>query len=204
MSDHTSTSSAVRDSESVSPEAYRGYLLKFALLQLRDPHLAEDAVQETLLAALTAREGFAGRSSIKTWLTGILKHKIVDLQRRQGRETPAADLLRGEAERETDEFDVLFRERDDHWEHAPQAWGDPERTLEDKRFWQAFELCAQTMSAGVARVFMMRELQGLSTEDICKELGITPTNCWVMLHRARMAFRLCLEQRWLSPTGQGA
>jgi len=204
MSDHTSTSSAIRGSESVSPEAYRGYLLKFALLQLRDPHLAEDAVQETLLAALTAREGFAGKSSVKTWLTGILKHKIVDLQRRQGRETPVADLLRGEVERETDEFDVLFRERDDHWESAPQDWGDPERALEDKRFWQAFEVCAGTMSAAVARVFMMRELQGLSTEEICKELDITPTNCWVMLHRARMAFRLCLEQRWLSPTGQGA
>lgn len=204
MSDHTSTPSAARGSESVSPEAYRGYLLKFALLQLRDPHLAEDAVQETLLAALAAREGFAGRSSVKTWLTGILKHKIVDQQRRQARETPVADLLRGEVERETDEFDVLFRERDDHWETGPKNWGDPEQALEDKRFWQAFELCAQTMSAAVARVFMMRELQGLSTEDICKELDITPTNCWVMLHRARMAFRLCLEQRWLSPTGQGA
>ncbi|HSD60331.1 MAG TPA: sigma-70 family RNA polymerase sigma factor [Burkholderiales bacterium] len=204
MNQTTSTSSAVRGAESVSPEAYRGYLLKFALLQLRDPHLAEDAVQETLLAALTAREGFAGKSSVKTWLTGILKHKIVDLQRRQGRETPVADLLRGEVERETDEFDVLFRQRDDHWDTAPRDWGDPERTLEDKRFWQAFELCAQTMSAAVARVFMMRELQGLSTEDICKELDITPTNCWVMLHRARMAFRLCLEQRWLSPTGEGA
>jgi len=204
MSDHTSISSAVRGSESVSPEAYRGYLLKFALLQLRDPHLAEDAVQETLLAALTAREGFAGKSSVKTWLTGILKHKIVDQQRRQARETPVADLLRGEVERETDEFDVLFRQRDDHWDTAPQAWGDPEQALEDKRFWQAFELCAQTMSAAVARVFMMRELQGLSTEDICKELDITPTNCWVMLHRARMAFRLCLEQRWLTSTGEGA
>ncbi|HEX6828435.1 MAG TPA: sigma-70 family RNA polymerase sigma factor [Burkholderiales bacterium] len=204
MSDHSSPSSAVRDSDSASPEAYRGYLLKFALLQLRDPHLAEDAVQETLLAAITAREGFAGRSSIKTWLTGILKHKIVDLQRRQGRETPVADLVKAEAARETDEFDVLFRERDDHWETAPRNWGDPERTLEDKRFWQAFEMCAQGMSAAVARVFMMRELQGLETEEICKELDITPTNCWVMLHRARMAFRLCLEQRWLSPTGQGA
>jgi RNA polymerase sigma-70 factor (ECF subfamily) len=184
-----------------SPEAHRGYLLKFALLQLRDRNLAEDAVQETLLAALNAREGFAGRSSVKTWLTGILKHKIVDLQRRQARETPVADLLRGEAEREGDEFDALFRTRDDHWETPPRDWGDPEQVLENKRFWEAFELCAQTMSAAVARVFMMRELQGLGTEDICKELGITPTNCWVMLHRARMALRLCLEQRWLSPTG---
>lgn len=203
MNKMTSTENAVRETQSDSPEAYRAYLLKFALLQLRDPHLAEDAVQETLLAALTGREGFAGKSSLKTWLTGILKHKIVDLQRRQARETPIADLVRTEAEREGDEFDMLFRERDEHWETPPQDWGDPEQALQDKRFWEAFERCAQSMSAAVARVFLLRELQGMSTEDICKELGITPTNCWVMLHRARMAFRLCLEQRWLSPTGQG-
>jgi RNA polymerase sigma-70 factor (ECF subfamily) len=203
MSDYTSTENTVREPESGSPESYRPYLLKFALLQLRDPHLAQDAVQETLLAALTAREGFAGRSSLKTWLTGILKHKIVDLQRRQAREAPIAELVRSEAERETDEFDALFRERDQHWQSPPQDWGDPERALQDKRFWQAFELCAQTMSAALARVFLLRELQGLTTEDICKELGITPTNCWVMLHRARMAFRLCLEQRWLAPNRQG-
>jgi RNA polymerase sigma-70 factor (ECF subfamily) len=202
MTTQEGTASAIQGDQVFSPEKHRAYLLKFALLQLRDPHLAEDAVQETLLAALSAREGFAGRSSLRTWLTGILKHKIVDLQRRQSRETPIADLVRAEADRDGDEFDVLFRERDDHWETPPQDWGDPERALEDKRFWQAFELCARTMSAAVARVFMMRELQGLSTEDICKELGITTTNCWVMLHRARMALRLCLEQRWLSPGEQ--
>ena len=203
MSDQTGTASVARGTRDFSPEDHRGYLLRFALLQLRDPHLAEDAVQETLLAALSARENFAGRSSLRTWLTGILKHKIVDLQRRQARATPIGDLVRAEVERETAEFDVLFRERDDHWETPPQDWGDPEQALQDKRFWQTFELCAQTMSAAVARVFLLRELQGLTTEDICKELGITPTNCWVMLHRARMAFRLCLEQRWLSPDEQG-
>ena len=204
MGDRQGTASVIPDTQGFSPEEHRGYLLKFALLQLRNPHLAEDAVQETLLAALTARESFAGKSSVRTWLTGILKHKIVDLQRKQARETPVADLVRGEAERDADEFDALFRERDDHWETPPQDWGNPEQALQDKRFWEAFELCAQTMSAAVARVFMMRELQGLSTDDICKELSITPTNCWVMLHRARMAFRLCLEQRWLSPTGRGS
>lgn len=199
MADQSRSASVIESIPDFYPEEHRGYLLKFALLQLRDPHLAEDAVQETLLAALSAREGFAGRPSLRTWLTGILKHKIVDLQRRQARETPIADLLRKEAERETDEFDVLFRQRDDHWETPPRDWGDPERTLQDRRFWQAFEQCARSMSAAVARVFMLRELQGMSTEDICKELGITPTNCWIMLHRARMAFRLCLEQSWLSP-----
>lgn len=125
MGDQSRSASVIESIPDFSPEEHRGYLLKFALLQLRDPHLAEDAVQETLLAALSAREGFAGRSSLRTWLTGILKHKIVDLQRRQARETPIADLLRTEAERETDEFDVLFRQRDDHWETPPRDWGGP-------------------------------------------------------------------------------
>jgi RNA polymerase sigma-70 factor, ECF subfamily len=193
-----SRSTAPDEGQSGAPEAHRGYLLKFALMQLRDPHLAEDAVQETLLAAVTGGQTFEGRSSVKTWLTGILKHKIIDIQRRQARETPLADAIHTEADRETDEFDALFRQRDDHWETGPRDWGDPERTLENKRFWVVFESCASAMSAGIARVFMMRELQGLTTEDICKELGISTTNCWVMLHRARMALRLCLEQRWIN------
>jgi RNA polymerase sigma-70 factor, ECF subfamily len=191
-----SLSTALDAGQVVAPEAHRGYLVKFALMQLRDPDLAEDAVQETLLAAVSGGQAFEGRSSVRTWLTGILKHKIIDIQRRQARETPLADVIRAEAERDTDEFDELFRHSDEHWEMAPQDWGDPERALESKRFWDVFETCAKTMSAGTARVFMMRELQGLSTDDICKELGITQTNCWVMLHRARMGLRLCLEQRW--------
>ena len=180
-----------------APEAHRGYLLRFALLQLRDPQLAEDAVQETLLAAVAGGAGFRGRSSLRTWLTGILKHKIADIQRRQAKETPLADLLRAEAGEESGEFDSLFRP-DEHWQLAPGDWGDPERTLENKRFWEAFELCAQALGANAARVFMLREVQGLATEEICKELGITPTNCWVLLHRARMALRLCLEKNWFA------
>lgn len=180
-----------------APEAHRGYLLRFALLQLRDPQLAEDAVQETLLAALGGRGGFEGRSSLRTWLTGILKHKIADIQRRQARELPLADALGGEDERGDDQLDALFRP-DAHWAFPPRDWGDPERSLENRRFWEAFELCAKALSANAARVFMLREVQGLSTEEICKDLGITPTNCWVLLHRARMALRLCLEEKWFA------
>lgn len=183
--------------DGLAPETHRDYLYRFALLQLRDPHLAEDAVQETLLAAVSAKSQFAGKSSARTWLTGILKHKIADLMRKRSRETHLEDAIRVEADRESDEFDPLFRQ-DDHWASAPQDWGDPERTLENKHFWEVFEVCAKLMSPAVARVFMMREIQGFTTDEICKEVGITTTNCWVMLHRARMSLRLCLEQKWIA------
>ena len=175
-------------------EQYRGYLLRYALLQLRDPTAAEDVVQETLLAAVEGAGRFSGRSTIKTWLTGILKHKIIDLVRRQSREQPL--VQREDDERsEADVVDALFR-ADGHWQSFPAAWGDPDKALENARFWEAFELCAGNMPAKMARVFMMREVMELSTEEICKELGITATNCWVMLHRARLSLRECFETKW--------
>ncbi len=173
-------------------QQYRSYLLRYALLQLRDRELAEDVVQETLLAALESRARFAGKSSHRTWLTGILKHKIIDVIRRKSREQPLAS--NGE-ESEADAIDALFKE-DGHWRQFPASWGNPEQSLEDKKFWEVFEMCSQLMPARTARVFMMRELMELSTEEICKELAITPTNLWVMLHRARLSLRECLEIKW--------
>jgi RNA polymerase sigma-70 factor (ECF subfamily) len=159
---------------------------------LRDAAAAEDVVQEALLAALTGEASFAGRSGLRTWLTGILKHKIVDVIRRQSRERPAADL---EADGEDGEFDALF-DRRGHWEEPPQAWERPEAALGQKQFLAALEACLKALPERTARVFLMREHLGLETSEICKELGITPTHCWVMLHRARMALRLCLTTNW--------
>jgi len=173
-------------------EALRPYLLRFASLQLRDTAAAEDAVQETLLAALAGEAGFAGRSNLRTWLTGILKHKIVDAIRRQGRERPAADLEDADG---ADEFDALF-DRRGHWQESPQAWEHPESALDQKQFLAALEACLKALPERTARVFMMREHLGLDTSEICKELAITPTHCWVMLHRARMALRQCLTTNW--------
>ena len=173
-------------------QQYRSYLLRYAMLQLRDPELAEDVVQETLLAALEGRAKFFGKSSHKTWLTGILKHKIIDAIRRKSREQP---LTSGDDESETDAIDALFKP-DGHWRQFPASWGNPERSLEDKKFWEVFEMCSQLMPARTARVFMMREVMELTTGEICKELAITPTNLWVMLHRARLSLRECLEIKW--------
>jgi RNA polymerase sigma-70 factor (ECF subfamily) len=170
-------------------EGERGYLLRYANLQLRDSHAAEDAVQETLLAALAGEAGFAGRSNLRTWLTAILKHKIIDAIRRSARE---ATVL---PEADTSEFDALFTERG-HWIEPPAAWTDPDASLEQKRFFAALEACLKRLPQKIAQAFMMREHLGLETAEICKELAITPTHCWVLLYRARMSLRECLEKDW--------
>lgn len=175
-------------------ESLRPYLLRYATLQLRNPEAAEDAVQEALVAALVGESNFAGRSNLRTWLTGILKHKIVDTIRRQSRERPASEL---EPDGDAREFDGLF-DRRGHWAAAPDAWEQPEGSLQQKQFLAALEACLRALPERTARVFMMREHLGLETSEICKELGITATHCWVMLHRARMALRQCLEMNWFA------
>ena len=167
-------------------ERERPYLLRYASLQLRDAQAAEDAVQETLLAALAGESGFGQRASLRTWLTGILKHKIIDAIRKLSREAPAA----GE-----DEFDALFDERG-HWIEMPGAWSNPDASLDQKRFFAALELCLSRLPEKTAQTFMMREHMGLETDEICKELAITATHCWVLLYRARMALRECLTKEW--------
>jgi RNA polymerase sigma-70 factor, ECF subfamily len=166
-------------------EGLRPYLLRYASLQLRDKAQAEDAVQETLLAALAAEESFAGRSNLRTWLTGILKHKIVDQIRRSTRESSIET---------PEELDALF-DQTGHWREAPQAW--PDKVLEDKEFLAALQKCLEALPARTAQVFLMREHLGHETSEICKAVGITATHCWVLLYRARMALRECLEKGWL-------
>ena len=172
-------------------EALRPYLLRYASLQLRNREAAEDAVQETLLAALAAESSFAGRSNLRTWLTGILKHKIVDAIRRSSRERPLEGV---DGEASADDLEALFDETG-HWRDAPQPW--PEKALEDKQFLLALEKCLAMLPARTGQAFLMREHLGFDTGDICKELGITATHCWVLLYRARMALRECLEKGWL-------
>jgi RNA polymerase sigma-70 factor (ECF subfamily) len=183
-------------------EQHRNYLLRYATLQLRDAGAAEDAVQDTLIAALEGISRFSEKSSLKTWLTGILKHKIIDHLRRQSREQPLLDDRdhsdHGDRS-EADAVDALFRP-DGHWDKAPSNWGDPDKSLENKKFLEALEMCTRNLPHKTARVFMMRDVMDIATEDICKELGITSTHCWVMLHRARLALRECLEINWFGNT----
>ena len=182
------------DDESIRSEVgrLRPLLLRFARLQLRDEAAAEDAVQECLLAALTGEQKFAGKSALRTWLTGILRHKIVDHIRRRAREPSLQAMDEDGDERD---FDGLFQ-ADGHWAEAPADWGDPQRVLENKRFHDVFEACLEILPAKTARVFMMREFLGLETSEICKELAMSTTNCWVVLYRARMRLRECLQLNW--------
>lgn len=175
----------------------RPRLLRFARLQLRDDALAEDAVQDAMLAAVEHAGQFAGAAAAATWIFAILKNKIVDEFRRRARQpqTATAD------EAALDEIiDELFDARG-HWVDAPPAWASPEASFEQKRFWEVFEACMEGLPVRAGRVFGMRELMGLETEAICKELGISASNCWVLLHRARLGLRECLSHRWFGEAG---
>lgn len=171
-------------------EALRTPLLRFARTQLRNDAWAEDAVSETLLAALEKPQSFAGGSQLKTWLVGILKHKLVDQLRRHSRE---ATILSPDDDADLDE--QLFR-ADGHWREAPREWGDPEHDLRQRQFFEVLQACVDHLPPTQGRVFMMREWLELDTDEICKALAITPTNLWVLLHRARLRLRDCLQDRW--------
>lgn len=175
-------------------QQYRGYLIRYAILQLRDPHLAEDVVQETLVSAIESLDKFSTQSSLRTWLVGILKHKILDMMRKQIRE-PQLEIVNGEDE--DDLIDSLFT-KNGRWASPPPTWNEPEQAMENRYFWEVFEQCNQRMSINTSRAFMMREFMDMSTEEICQELSISTTNCWALLHRARLALRECLELNWFS------
>jgi RNA polymerase sigma-70 factor (ECF subfamily) len=177
-------------------ESHRPYLVRYALSQLRDPQLAEEAVQEALLSALESLSNFEGKSSLRTWLTSILRFKVIDLQRRAVSDRTHLEPTDFAAEAGDDGWlDDLF-DATGHWREAPQAWSNPEAALEQRRFWEAFERCLDKLPAAGGRVFFKREIAGEETETICKEEGITASNCWVILHRARLSLRACLEMSW--------
>ena len=167
------------------------YLFRYARRRLMSVDLAEDAVQETLLAALKAHQGFKGAGSERAWLTGILKHKVVDIIRQQARElTAPASSGEGAA----GDWEALF-DQTGHWYEPIREWKTPETELEAGRFRQALQDCLDALKPNLARIFSLKELTGMTTEEICKDLGVTPTNAWVMLHRARLFLRQCLDTR---------
>ena len=181
-------------------DAHGDYLYRYALMRVRDTAVAEDLVQETLLAALQARRGYEGRSAERTWLTGILKHKLADHFRRLGRETPLS-----QAEGESFEHAEFFRregEWEGHWEadRAPSEWrATPEELLRQSEFFRVLDECLSPLPARVSGAFILREVDGLASEEICRMFGVTTNNLWVMLHRARLHLRRCVELNWFKP-----
>lgn len=170
-------------------------LYRFALSRLRDPVAAEDLVQETFLAALKARERFNGQSSERSWLVGILKHKIMDSLRKKYRDQ------RFVSESEIEETTGRNFDSHGHWDtrggYAPKSWGsDGAGSIERAEFKAVLDGCLEKVPPQTARAFAMRELDELESDEICKVLNITATNLWVVLHRARTQLRRCLETNW--------
>jgi RNA polymerase sigma-70 factor (TIGR02943 family) len=177
--------------------ALRDYLMRFARLQLRNDAWAEDAVSETLLAALAKPQAFQARSQLKTWLVGILKHKIIDALRQRQREVV---LDSGSDDDNADPLEHMAFKTDGHYAEKPAEWGNPERDMQSRQFFEVLEACTEKLPAAQGRLFLMREWLELSSEDICKELSLTPTNLYVQLHRARLRLRECLELNWFAQT----
>lgn len=173
-------------------EAIRPALVRFAVLQLRNNDAAEDVVQDTLIAVLEKPDRFAGQSSLRTYVTGILKHKIIDVMRSSKRE---CRIEADDGQSDADVIDALFKP-DGHTVDMPRQWGDPDATLEQKDFFRVLEICLERLPARNARVFMMREWLELETDEICKELQVSTSNAWVMLYRARVQLRECLDISW--------
>jgi len=182
------------DSLSRSLDGMRTTLLKIARLQLRNDSWAEDVVSETMLAAIEGAASFTGNSQVKTWVVGILKHKIVDQLRRGGREVSVEAQMEAAG---VETLDELYQPNG-HRLNPPLDWGDPEASLSRSQFFEVLQACVERLPANMGRIFMMREWLDYETDQICKELDITSTNCFVLLHRARMRLRECLEMTWFA------
>lgn len=176
-------------------EDLRRQMLKFAVLQLRDQALAEDAVQEALIGAMKNSASFNGRAALKTWVFAILKNKIADTLRQRSRLVEASRLMG--SDEEDDDLDELF-DRKGFWEpdERPQTWASPESAIHDKQFWLVFEACLEHLPGQQARVFMMREFIEMESDEVCAATGITVSNLNTTIYRARLRLRECLENRW--------
>jgi len=178
-------------------DEHGNYLFQYAAVRLRDSAIAEDVVQETLLSANESLGSYRGESSERTWLTSILKHKIVDYYRRSIHETPIGD------ECDVSAFDNLFTHPQwtDHWNGAliPADWGrTPETMLQQSEFYATLENCLSKLPNRVAGLFLLREMEGYDTDELCRLLDLSANNLWTMMYRARMSLRKCIEINWFA------
>jgi RNA polymerase sigma-70 factor (ECF subfamily) len=181
-------------------ESHGDYLYRYAVRRARTVSAAEDLVQETLLAAWQGRDGFAGAASERSWLTAILKRKIVDAIRRQARDVAATGAP---ADADADRFDPF--DRSGHWKRTPKDWGagGPAEHLNREEFWAVLHTCLGKLPPRLHEAFLLRYLDERPGEDVCADLGITPANLWTMLHRARLRLCWCLSENWFGHTDRG-
>ena len=170
------------------------YLYQYAYVRLRNRATAEDAVQETFLAGIQSLHRYHGSTPIRYWLRGILRYKVIDILRKQSREITVNDSDNAEI------LDSLKFKWFGIPNKNPSPWAfDPDKAYEQSEFWEIFYGCLSRLKRVAGIAFTLRELEGLSTEEICKELDMTPNNLWVVLHRARAQLKTCLESKWMQP-----
>jgi RNA polymerase sigma-70 factor (ECF subfamily) len=167
-------------------EQYGDALYRYALSRLRRPHDAEEAVQEALLAALEARHSFQGRSHPRTWLLGILRHKILNRLRARARQKLSADV---------DDLDAFF-DASGHWRKPTVRWSDPAALAERQDFWRVVDSCLRRLPSQMAAAFTLRTLDDQAPDTVCADLAISSANFWVLLHRARLRLVRCLQLHW--------
>ncbi|GAA4099835.1 sigma-70 family RNA polymerase sigma factor [Mucilaginibacter panaciglaebae] len=173
---------------------YADYLYAYALSRINDEEQARDLVQEVFLAALEKADHFEGRSSERTWLTAILKNKIIDIYRKR---SPGLNNKTSKTDDKT--YDDFFYE-DGHWreEHWPKELGvEDQDPLHNKELNRVLQQCMQKLPALWLAVFTMKHMEEESSENICKQLKVTSANFWVIIHRAKLNLRACLQKNWI-------
>lgn len=173
-------------------DAYADDLYCYCLKFIPNDDTAQNLIQETFLAALKNRHTFSGKSAEKTWLIGILKNKITDHLRAKYKDVPVSQLVQDEQD-----IDSFFDHQSGHLAHEPKAWEfNPTLLLENKEFWSTFNNCLSHLPEKTGQAFALREIDSMDSKEICKVLGLSPTNLWVLLHRARIQLRECIEKNW--------
>ena len=174
-------------------DAYGDRLFRYALSRVRDTGSAEDLLQETFIVALKSRDRYKGESSELTWMTGILRNKIFEFYRRQAKDVPLLP-----SDEDLDIENEFFSGR--HWSVSPRDWGgEPARKAESAEFSAALRQCLSALSENVARAFILREMEGVSPKDAALALGVAPGHLAVLMYRARMRLRRCLERSYFTP-----
>ncbi|MGE3818741.1 MAG: sigma-70 family RNA polymerase sigma factor [Isosphaeraceae bacterium] len=168
-------------------------LFRYARERVASPHEAEDLVQETFLAALSALGRFQHRSAARTWLVAILRRKLMDHYRRGRRDANVESM-------ETSPRSVRPFDGSGLWLNPPAAWRSPERALEDEEFREVLAGCVDQLPSHLAETFLLRECQELEADEVRRALDLSETNLRVRLHRARLLLRECLERRWFGAT----
>lgn len=178
-------------------ESYADYLYKFAYYRVNNDELAQDLVQDCFLAALKAADNYNGTASEKTWLVSILKNKIIDHYKKASTRNESPLQLNTY---DAPSYDYFFnKETNGHWNNTtkPKDWEATDTNFDTKEFYKTLESCLAVLPEKWKAVFVMSLLEDADTKFVCKEFDLSSSNFWVIIHRAKLQVRACLEKNWL-------